>query len=347
MHHTSVVSEINALLLEFCQEKKLKASQYGEEYSELWETIEHHLLVGGKRLRPYCVLLAFQAYEGKDPSRIMNVAAAWELLHVALLIHDDIIDRDEIRHGEKNISGIYSEKYISPEGKHLALSTALLAGDVLISSAYELVQKSTIDCMQKNKAQSFLSQAMFGVIGGELADTVSVLLSVQEVDARAVATHKTAEYSLVYPFLTGAMLAQVDEAEYEKLRGLGSSLGLAYQLVDDLLGVFGNETTTGKSNTSDIQEKKRTVLLQETFSRIQSDEKNWLEERMGNNAALQDDDIQRIRELMITSGAKQKIEHEISVLEQKAHTQLDQLTMNEFGKEHMRLLVKKLCTRKS
>jgi geranylgeranyl diphosphate synthase type II len=347
MHHISVVSEINALLLEFCQKKKLHASQYGKEYSELWETIEHHLLVGGKRLRPYCVLLAFQAYDGKDADRIMNVAAAWELLHAALLIHDDIIDRDEIRHGEKNISGIYREKYVCSDSKHLALSTALLAGDVLISSAYELVQESDIECDQKNRAQSFLSRAMFGVVGGELADTVSVVSSVREVNARAIATHKTAEYSLVYPLMTGAMLARINETEYEKLRGFGASLGLAYQLVDDLLGVFGEETTTGKSNSSDIMEKKRTVLLQETLNLADLPEEKLLEEWMESDTPLHDETIQKMKDIMVASGAKQKIEHEIQALEQKAYKQLGELTMNESGKEHMRLLVQKLCTRKS
>ena len=345
--YAEVVSQVNQQLSLISEEYINRSGDYSHDYKQLWQNIADYLSHGGKRLRPYIVILSYEAYGGKSTKSILPVATAWELLHAALLMHDDIIDRDNIRHGKKNISGIYEEKYQSKDSAHFALSTALLAGDLLISGAHDIVWQADISDTYQKPLHELLKKALFGVVGGELVDTVSVEKPIMTVDARLVATQKTAEYSFIYPLLTGATLADVSDEEQQLLYSLGESVGLAYQLVDDILGVFGDEGTTGKSVTSDIAERKRTVLLQETFNHIDSDDQSWLEEIYSLDREIEPSDIEKIKQLMISSGARQKLEHEIEVIMQKAEIIISKLHISGEAKEQFEVLIKKICKRKS
>lgn len=345
--YTEVVSQVNQQLSLISKEYIDRSSDYSRDYKELWQNIADYLGHGGKRLRPYIVILSYEAYGGKSTKPILTVATAWELLHAALLIHDDIIDRDNTRHGKKNISGIYEEKYQSKDSAHFALSTALLAGDLLISSAHDIIWRADISSTYQKTLHELLQKALFGVVGGELVDTVSVEQPIMDVDARLVATQKTAEYSFIYPLLTGATLADASDEDRQLLYSIGESVGLAYQLVDDILGVFGDEETTGKSVTSDIAERKRTVLLQETFNHIDSDDQSWLEEIYSLDREIEPSDIEKIKQLMISSGARQKLEHEIEVIMQKAEIIISKLHISGEAKEQFEVLIKKICKRKS
>ncbi len=342
--YEDIRNNVNTYLDDFCIRQQKRASSYGTDYEMLWENIRIHIGHGGKRLRPYLVDIAYRGYKGSPEVSIIPIAAAWELLHTCLLIHDDIIDRDDVRHNHLNISGIYKNKYQS-DSEHLALSTALLAGDALLGSSNELILVSDFSAHIKNQLILQLNKALFGVIGGELEDTVAVLKQLQSVSARHIATSKTAEYSIIYPLISGAIAAEVSDSEIKKLTQFGTDIGLAYQLKDDIIGVFGDQKQTGKSNESDIYEKKRTVLLQETHNRVHADDKAWLENQFMSDASLSKDDVQRIKHLIQESGARHSIEKEIRLLHAAASQQLANLKMQQPVKKELYDFLEKLMVR--
>jgi geranylgeranyl pyrophosphate synthase len=139
--------------------------------------------------------------------------------------------------------------------------------------------------------------------------------------------------------------AEVSDSEIKKLTQFGTDIGLAYQLKDDIIGVFGDQKQTGKSNESDIYEKKRTVLLQETHNRVHADDKAWLENQFMSDASLSKDDVQRIKHLIQESGARHSIEKEIRLLHAAASQQLANLKMQQPVKKELYDFLEKLMVR--
>ena len=245
-----IKSRIDRRLDQFFDEQIVKSHTQSKEYERLWKTIKTVAMSGGKRLRPYLLMTSHAAFSGTDD--VLEIATAHELLHISMLMHDDIIDRDTTRHGEPNVAGryqvIYKPQVTSDDIDHYANTAALLAGDLLISSAYSLINSSShLHDSQKTHAIHILHDSIFTVVGGELSDVESSFMSPDLVNPLHVAHYKTAIYSCVNPLLTGAVLAGASEEDQNLLRDFGVNLGIAFQLTDDLLGVFGSSAKTGKS----------------------------------------------------------------------------------------------------
>ena len=343
-------SKIETLLGSFCDEKIADAAEIDDRYRDLWQEIRQYLLTGGKRMRPRLVMLAYEAYGGKNPGSIIPIAAAWELLHACLLVHDDIIDRDLVRHGRPNIAGRYQEIYGDlgeADVDHYALSAALLSGDLLLMSTYELVQTAPLSSDEKLLVQKYLNQAIFSVAGGELIDTDSVLYDPRQTDPLLVARYKTASYSLQSPLQCGAALAGATEEELKKLAEIGLHTGIAYQLKDDVLGVFGDIETTGKSNRSDILEKKRTFLIKETLKNLAPANASALAGLLAPGYEMTHEDAEKIVELIISSGAKEKTERTILDESTKALQIVEELSVDQSYKNIFSSLISKLTTRTS
>lgn len=295
---------VDTTLADFLQLKKRAAADIHPSYARLLDEIERVVFSGGKRLRPHLVFLGYGAYD----ETIAAVAAAHELLHTALLAHDDLIDRDDFRHGQPTIHAAYTTFYAhdlpdSHERRHFSRSAALLAGDLLISLAYELLASVDISREKHRAITSLLSTGMFEVIGGELLDTEAAFISAS-VDPLTIYRYKTASYSLIAPLLTGATLSHHDysETSLKALREFATHAGIAYQIRDDILGVFGKSKETGKSTTSDLREGKRTLLMS-TFTARASAEDMDLFSRTFGNAAASDDQFDTLKTVLRTSGA--------------------------------------------
>lgn len=329
-----VQTEINEFLKEFTRKRIDDADAISPSYGELWRSIDALLQAGGKRLRPYMVALGYSATAREfDMLSILPAMAAQELFHQAILIHDDIIDRDDVRHGVLNVTGQYElkyEKYISDtsERRHFANSAALLAGDLLISSAFQAMQQVCADPNRLRAATNTFAEAIFAVSGGELLDTESAFRADARASAETVAIHKTAHYSFVGPLVMGAQLAGASEPAISALRAYGEKLGVAFQMQDDLLGIYGDSEETGKSNTSDIREGKQTHLI-ERFYESATNEQAALFAAVFHNAAASDDAIDAARELLDQSGARTAVEHDIAALTQQALCALDDVPLDD------------------
>lgn len=330
-------------------EKQLQlAESIDPSYGHLLETIRQYVAGGGKRLRPYLFAIAHHGYGGSESEDSVAMACAWELLHTALLVHDDIIDRDDVRHWAPNIAGRYQDLYKTyshKDSEHYAMSSALLAGDLLISMSQKIVLSSGLSADKKLSILELLNLAIFDVGGGELIDTETALKSIDSTDARKIARFKTASYTFELPLVSGALLADADPSELELLQKLGNKLGIAFQIIDDVLGVFGASVATGKSVDSDIYERKHTVLVQEAYKLLSGQERDELVEFYSLDTKLSESDVERVRQILSESGAKDAVMEEARQLTYEAESLINQLNMNDPAKNTLLQLVEVLLKR--
>jgi geranylgeranyl diphosphate synthase, type II len=348
---TQVKELIDYRLNEYCAVRIRSAATIGEQYETLWKTVQTLIQAGGKRFRPYMLITAFSAYsdEDADVEAILPAALAQELIHQAVLIHDDIIDRDTMRYGIQNVAGQYDAIYkpdikSASERSHMTMSSALLAGDALLSDAYHFLSRVKASPEQLSQATSILSQGVFEVIGGELLDTESSFLAPGTISAETVGRFKTASYSFISPITMGAVLAGAPQTEIQMLRQLSEYLGIGYQLRDDLLGVFGDSTQTGKSTSSDIIEGKRTYLI-EQFELLADEQQKQAFASIFHNNQASESDVETARQLLIQSGALKKAEEAIELLETKAHAVVNLLSIADESKAVLADLIQHCLSR--
>lgn len=327
-----------------------EAAELGQSYVQLWESIENVVLAGGKRLRPFMLLATYQAYNPQGELKdILPAAVAHELIHSAMLIHDDIIDRDLVRYGVQNVSGQYETHYSKfifdkAELAHMSLSAALLAGDALIADAHMLVKKINRPAELINQAEAILNKEIFEVIGGELLDVEVAFLPKDTINLDTIAKYKTASYSFVGPLTTGAMLAQAPENDINILKELSVIVGIGYQLRDDLIGVFGNETITGKSNTSDIKEGKRTYLV-EKFEQLATPQQSENFFGVFRHPNAGEEEIALARNLLIETGARAAVEDLVEQKRLKALEKVSALSLSDEAKQLYIILIEQSLNR--
>ncbi|GGL82603.1 polyprenyl synthetase family protein [Curtobacterium sp. Csp1] len=267
----ATVAQIDLGLVDDCIERfftvsSARARRFGRPSEELWRVLRKASM-GGKRFRPRMVLTAYGFLGGTDHHAAANVAAAYELLHTALVVHDDVIDRDWSRRGEPNVAGSFRDTGTTgglalPTAEHRGVSAAVIAGDLALVAAARFIEASGVTGERRSRLLEILDDAVFASAAGEMTDVDlahGVMPSVDEVLAMERA--KTSVYSFEAPLQSGAVLAGAPEFVVEALGAFGREIGIAYQIVDDLLGVYGDEAATGKSVLGDLREGKRTMLV--------------------------------------------------------------------------------------
>jgi geranylgeranyl pyrophosphate synthase len=329
---TESKQKIDAFLTPLLQQRTSEARAINPHYETLWQDIQKLYTAGGKRLRSYMTLLCYESYTNEPIEAILPAAAAQELLHLSMLIHDDIIDRDDVRYGIKNIARDYLDHYeeiIEDESdrRHYANSAAILAGDLLISEAFALTTETDVDRATLIKTQRLLSKAIFQVVGGELLDTEAAFRGIDAADPLSIAEQKTASYSFVSPLMIGATLANAAQEQLSLLQSFGEQLGVAYQLRDDMIGIFGDEEATGKSVSSDILEGKRTILIEAFYQRADETQRVTFDALFGRHT-LKADEVNTVKSLLIESGAKEATETLIRAYQTHIHALVDELAID-------------------
>lgn len=262
-----VDAEIRASIEAFFSERILKSASLGGQYPALWRAARQASR-GGKKLRPALVVNVFQELSSGPCHHAIEAATAFELLHTAFLMHDDVIDRDTVRRGELNIVGSFVE-YAKGQGATdddallWGQASAILAGDLLIQGAQAILARLPIPERQRVDLIDLFDHSVFVTAAGELADVAFATGTVHPVmsEVLAMAEQKTASYSFEGPLLAGAILADAPAAQMKTLREFGRLVGTAFQLRDDILGVFGDENVTGKSVISDLRGGKITPMV--------------------------------------------------------------------------------------
>lgn len=324
------LSLINRYLDALLSRRISTAAEMSPRYETLWREIAR-ISGFGKRLRPLMVIQSYEAFGGSDVSRIIPAAAACELLHISMLIHDDIIDRDLVRHGEPTIEAAYQRLYASEVSDkrirtHNARGAALLAGDLLLSEARGLITKCEAAPDALRHAGYAFEQAVMEVAGGELLDVEAAHAPRGSIDPLSVMAYKTASYSFIAPLTIGAILAGALPADRALIRSFALNLGIAYQLTDDILGVFGNTDETGKSTSGDISEGKATYLVQQFYALA---DHGMIEEfeRYYGKRGVTPEDSRIVRDLLTASGALHESEALIQTYVTRARHDLAALTL--------------------
>lgn len=300
------LADVEQVLEQFFSGSIARAGEHGAGFVRLWTAIQS-ATAGGKRFRPRLVCAAHDALGGVRPEDAAIVGASFELLHTALIVHDDVIDRDHVRRGIPNISGAYRDAALAAGAStvvadHAGLSAAVIAGDLALAGAHRIIDRTSLGAPVRHRIHRLIDEAVFTAAAGELADVEFALGGIEPDldDILAMERLKTAVYSFETPLAAGAELADASEHEIAALRSFGREVGIAYQVVDDILGVFGVEEQTGKTVLGDLREGKRTVLIAAAAAADQQ----WLDSSVGfGDPELDDAGAERIREHLRRCGA--------------------------------------------
>lgn len=300
------LTQVDAVLARLFSLSRKRAEPLGPGYVELWDSIASST-EGGKRFRPRMVFAAYRPLGGTDLDAAAYVGGAFELLHTALCLHDDVIDRDYVRRGTLNVAGAFRERAAGAgadarTAEHHGVAAAVIAGDLALFNAYRLIDRSGVAGETRQRLLDVMDEALFASAAGELIDIdFTVLPEAPHVDdILAMERLKTAVYSFEAPLQAGAILAGASDETVATLGEFGREIGIAYQLVDDVLGVFGRAEETGKTTIGDLREGKRTVLIAYAASAA-----GWEDvAALFGDPDLTEAGAERLRAHLVDSGAK-------------------------------------------
>lgn len=257
---------VEGYLQRFFAAKLQEAADVAPESYRLLDAVRVFTLAGGKRIRAALVAAGYRCFGPEpDDDRLLAGGAAVEVLHAFLLAHDDVFDRDATRHGQPTLHQFFRDdiaaRYPAADASRYGTSLAILAGDVAAMLAYDVLAQAPVAPERLVQATQVLARVALETGYGEALDVLAEL-EPQVDEARVLLIHryKTAKYSIEGPLHIGAILAGADAAHLTALSEFAVPLGIAYQLRDDTLGVFGSEQLTGKAVGADLREGKRTLL---------------------------------------------------------------------------------------
>ncbi|WP_129789417.1 polyprenyl synthetase family protein [Promicromonospora panici] len=310
------------------------------------------LLNGGKRLRAAFCYWSFRAHGGSpdrlDPARVatVRVGAALELFQAAALLHDDVMDNSDTRRGRPTAHRAFAARHAEAgwagEPARFGDAAAILLGDlVLLAAQREL--SAALAPLPPDVAEA--ARARFDAMQSEVVvgQYLDVLVQAEpwgddpasdEERARKVLRAKSASYSVAAPLALGALLAGAGAEAAAGIEAAGQPLGEAFQLRDDVLGVFGDPAVTGKPAGDDLREGKRTVVVARTLALlpdVDGPEAAALTTALGD-PGLSDEDVARVREVIVRSGALEAVEQLIADLAVRAHALLDLADLSEPGR---------------
>jgi geranylgeranyl diphosphate synthase, type I len=274
----------------------------------LYEGIREFSLRKGKRIRPLLLILSYKGYSpnNKKPSTALyNASTCIELLHNFMLIHDDIIDRSNLRRGKPTLHKILGKIVKTNDPEKLGYDLGIIAGDIVYALAIDAFL--SIDELPERKERGlkyFIQTAAFTAMG-EFIDTIHGVEKVQHITEKDVFlnyTLKTARYTFDCPLVTGAILAGADEKEIKLLSELGILVGQAFQIQDDIIGIFDSQKNIGKSILSDLVESKKTILVCHAYNKLKGKEKAKFV-TLFNKKKKTYQDLVTIRKMFIKAGS--------------------------------------------
>lgn len=258
---------------------------------------------GGKRVRGYLIKLG-QMLFGKDDDSYIDIAAAIEIFQTAILIHDDVIDEADKRRGLDTINAKYAG--------HIGISKAICIGDLGFFISYNIINNANISDDLKIEIMKVYSKTLYNTVTGEIIDVELPLKSLEyhkKMDDKLIYdiyVNKTAWYTIIGPILIGASSANASSLDKEKLMKMGENLGIAFQIKDDLLGLYSEDDSMGKT-LNDIKEGKQTIIYKYAIDHANKEEIEIINKYYGNSCVTMDEN-KIITDLFIKLGAKENAE---------------------------------------
>ncbi|MBS2025767.1 MAG: polyprenyl synthetase family protein [Deltaproteobacteria bacterium] len=316
-------------LREFLDQKRVEARELPVDLWPAFAATRDYVLRGGKRLRGALVLLGNEAGNGLRDAAL-PAALGVELLHAYLLVHDDFMDRDELRRGAPTLHILLGEKAaldvrgtLVAAGEHVGGSLALLFGSLLQAWAIDLVLSSPVIPERRLAAGRLLARALAEVTVGQALDLAAPLGAPLGAEGTLeIERLKTGSYTFEMPLLLGAHLAGAEPRVLEALSRFARPLGQAFQIVDDLLGVFGAPAVTGKSAGGDLREGKRTLIVLRALEEARGEDLAHLHRDLGRRD-MNDREVDALRALLRRLGAESRAKEEAHELAEQARAALD------------------------
>ena len=296
------------------EENAKKVNQYLNsklkgEPKMLYDAAGHLIVNGGKRLRPYMVMKSCQILRGKT-SNAMSAASAVEMVHNFTLVHDDIMDNDEMRHGVPTVH------------KKFGMPIAILAGDVLFSKAYQVISESKLSEKSTIQLIARLAKACVDVCEGQLLDIK--MAEQKKIPSQAeyitMIGKKTAALFDVSCAM-GAICATNKVNDITNLSTFGRNLGIAFQIIDDLIGVMGDPKITKKPVGNDLREGKKSLPILMAIKMSKGENKKIILKAFGNSKATKND-LKRAVEAIRSLGIEETVRNQALKYAKKAEDAL-------------------------
>lgn len=291
----------------------------GPEVTDLF-SIATELLSGGKRLRAAFAAAGWAAFQGADLAvPVVRAGAGLELFQMAALVHDDVIDASTTRRGmpaaHRQLAARHRALGMEGDGDRFGENGAVLLGDLLLVASQQEIEGGleSLSAAARGRSRSIMLAMMAEVTVGQYLDIYAQAApwnpdpAVDLDRARRVIRAKSASYSVQQPLRLGAAMAGADDEGLAACAAFGMPIGEAFQLRDDLLGVFGDPARTGKPAGDDLREGKRTVLVTSAMTRASDAQRAVLRQALGN-PDLQADAVDRVREILTATGADREVE---------------------------------------
>lgn len=294
-------------LRSFFGEKIAEAARISAGAEGLIRVLEGFTLRGGKRVRAALVYHGHLCFSSRQTESVWKLAMCLELVQSFLLIHDDVIDEDDTRRGDRTVHRYYSdlhrEKYRLRDPEHFGESMAILCGDLSLSLAHEIVHGLALEPALRTELLARMNRMITHAIYGECMDVVAgVEAEAAEEDILAIGMLKTATYTIEGPLHMGALLGGAREPDLERLSGYAIPLGKAFQIQDDILGLFGDAAKLGKPVGSDIREGKKTFLIHEALKSATRAQRSFLQGVLGDREATEER-LDEVRAIVVETGA--------------------------------------------
>ncbi len=310
-----VQPDIERKLASFLEARVQSTRAYGPEVQTLAREVRRLTLLGGKRLRPALVVAGLRTVSSRaDLGPALDAGVALELLHTYLLIHDDWMDGDRVRRGGPSVHVALAERFHS---EHKGNASAILAGDYAVALACDALSRVETRPERLCLAFSAFAEMQLGAVAGQQLDMVG-----DGRDVELAYALKTGSYTVEGPLKLGAILAGAKPATLEVLSRYARPAGVAFQLRDDLLSLFGDPSETGKPLASDLMSGKRTLLLQRALGRGKPRELAIIRKVLENPRAKLPA-LRAALNAVQATGAPELVEKRIAQLSAHALAQLD------------------------
>jgi geranylgeranyl diphosphate synthase, type I len=315
-------------LRRYLQDRRGAAAYIGSDYDRLIAGLEEFVVSGGKRLRPAFAYWGWRSVSEKDAQEIGDQAlllfSALELLHASALVHDDVIDSSATRRGRPTthvqFAALHRERQWRGPAEQFGMSAAILLGDLALAWADDIVAGIDLPPDARRRVRQVWVDIRTELLGGQYLDIVAEASAAESIaSAMNVNTYKTASYTVSRPLQLGVAAAADRPDVHALFHDVGTDLGIAFQLRDDVLGVFGDPAVTGKPSGDDLRSGKRTVLLAtavELADKSDAAAARLLRASIGTD--LSDTQVDELCEAIQRVGALAAVEQQIETLTRRA-----------------------------
>ncbi|OSC41787.1 bifunctional (2E,6E)-farnesyl/geranyl diphosphate synthase [Mycobacterium decipiens] len=342
-------------LRRYLQDRRSAAAHIGSDYDGLIADLEDFVLGGGKRLRPVFAYWGWQAVATREPDPdVLLLFSALELLHAWALVHDDLIDSSATRRGRPTAhmryAALHRDRDWRGSADQFGISAAILLGDVAQAWADDIVSQGCQAALSpdaQRRVRRVWADIRTEVLGGQYLDIVAEASATESIEsAMNVATLKTACYTVARPLQLGTAAAADRPDVATIFEQFGTDLGVAFQLRDDVLGVFGDPVVTGKPSGDDLKSGKRTVLVAEAVALAdRSDPPAAKLLRTSIGTQLTDAQVTELRNTIEAVGALAAAESRIAALTQRALATLATAPINATAKARLSELARMATNR--